>query len=134
MQLIITLQLAGIAALIAAPSVRTFSAQYQLSSASNQLGFDIVRARMQAVGQNQFVRIRMLSGVQYVRETSTNGSTWSNQVTKNLPSGVTATPTSAQVQFDKRGFATVNNSVTLSNSLGRVKTVATSIIGRVTVA
>ncbi|HEX7407468.1 MAG TPA: GspH/FimT family pseudopilin [Candidatus Binatia bacterium] len=134
-EVVIVLQLTAIAAFIAVPNMNAFFARYQLMSASNQLGFDIARARMQAIGQNQSVRIRMLSGTQYVRETSKNGSPpWSNQVTTSLPRGVTVTTTSAQVGFDRRGFATVNNSITVSGGVQQLKTVMTNVIGRVTIA
>jgi Tfp pilus assembly protein FimT len=132
-QLLITLQFGAVIALIAAPSLTTFRAHYQLMSASNQLGFDIIRARMQAVGQAKYVQIRILNTTQYQRQTSTDGSTWVNERTTKLPAGVTAAPASATVRFDKRGFATIYNSITLTNSLGKLKTVATSIIGRVTI-
>ena len=133
-EVVIVLQLTAIAAFIAVPNMSAFFARYQLMSASNQLGFDIARARMQAIGQNQSVRIRMLSGTQYVRETSKNGNPWSNQLTRSLPRGVTVTTTSAQVGFDRRGFATVNNSITVSGGVQQLKTVMTNVIGRVTIA
>jgi hypothetical protein len=116
------------------PKVSSFFAEYQMMSATNQMGFDIIRARMQAVGQNRFVRIRMVSETEYLREKSADGTTWSiDGMLLTLPRGVTATSTSAQVRFDRRGYATVNNSVVLRTGLGQVKTVATNAIGRVTI-
>ena len=135
-EVVVVLALGAIVALTAVPTVNAFFARYQLMSASNQLGFDIARARMQAVGQNRFVRIKMLNSTQYARETSTDGSTWSSRVTTNLPKGVTATTTSAEVQFDRRGFATVNNSITVkavNTRVLQVKTVTTSVIGQVSI-
>lgn len=133
-ELIVVLEIALFTALISVPKVSAFFAEYQLMSATNQVGFEIIRARTQAVGQNRFVRIRMVSGTEYLREKSVDGATWAiDGVLLNLPRGVTATTTSAQVQFDRRGYATVNNSVVLRTGLGQVKTVATNAIGRVTI-
>ena len=133
-ELVISLQFAAIVALIAAPALSSFSAQYQLMGASNQLGFEIARARMQAIAQNRFIRVKMSGATQYVRQISVDGSTWSTQMTSTLPSGVTSTTTSAEVRFDKRGFATVNQSIVVSNTLRNAKTLSTSIVGRVTIA
>jgi len=128
------MELALLSVFILAPKLSAFFAEYQLMSATNQVGFEIIRTRMQAVGQNRFVRIRMVSETEYLREKSADGTTWSiDGVLLNLPRGVTATTTSAQVQFDRRGYATVNNSVVLRTGLGQVKTVATNVIGRVTI-
>lgn len=133
-ELVVALVFAVILGLMAVPNVNALFAKYQLMGASNELGFDIARARMQAVGQNLFARIKMQSATQYVRETSTDGTTWSNRVTTNLPKGVTAAPTTGEVRFDRRGFATVNNSIALSNSLHQAKTVTTTVVGQVSIA
>ena len=132
-ELVVALVFAAILGLMAAPNVGALFAKYQLMSASNQLGFDVARARMQAVGRNCFARIKMQNATQYARETSTDGNTWSNRVTTNLPKGVTAAPTSGEVRFDRRGFATVNNSIALSNTAQQAKTVRTSLVGQVSV-
>lgn len=132
-QLVVTLQFASIVALMAVPNVNATFAQYQLMSASNQLGFDVARARMQAVGQNRFVHIMMLSDSQYARETSADGNTWSNRITTDLPKGVTTTTTSAEVRFDRRGFTTVNQSIIVKNRLQQQRTIQTSVVGQITI-
>jgi Tfp pilus assembly protein FimT len=132
-ELVVALEFGAIIALMGVPNVNAFFARYQLMSASNQLGFDITRARMQAVGHNRFVRIRMLSGTQYAREESPDGNTWSNQVTTKLPNGMTSTTASAEVRFDRGGFAAVNNSIVVKNNLQQAKTVVTSVVGRVSI-
>jgi Tfp pilus assembly protein FimT len=132
-ELVVALEFGAILGLMAVPNVGALVAKYQLMGASNQLGFDIARARMQAVGQNRFARIKMQSATQYVRETSTDGTTWSNRVTTNLPAGITATPTSGEVRFDRRGFATINNPIALSNNIEQAKTVTTTLVGHVSI-
>jgi prepilin-type N-terminal cleavage/methylation domain-containing protein len=132
-ELVVVVALAAIIGLIAVPKVSVLYAEYQLMSASGQLAFDVVRARMQAVGQNRFVHIKMLNSTQYACESSTDGSNWLNRVTTNLPKGVTSSTTSAEVRFDRRGFPTVNTSITVRNTISQTKTISTSLIGRVTV-
>jgi Tfp pilus assembly protein FimT len=129
---IVAMQISLMAALIAAPRVSALYGEYQLMSASNLLAFEVARARMQAVGKNRIVRIRMASPTQYVRETSTNGTTWTGQVTAKLPTGVTAS-SPAEVRFDKRGFPTVNDSITVTNRISQSKTVSTNLVGVVSV-
>jgi Tfp pilus assembly protein FimT len=133
-ELVVALEFGLILGLMAVPNMSAFFAKYQLMSASNQLGFDIARARMQAVGLNRFARIKMQNATQYARETSTDGTTWSNRVLTTLPKGVTAAPTTGEVRFDRRGFATINNSIALSNSVLQVKSVTTTVVGQVSIA
>jgi Tfp pilus assembly protein FimT len=133
-ELIITLQFVALGGLILLPKVGALFSEYQLLSASNQLAFDIARARMQAVAQHRYVRIKMLSATQYARETSTDSTTWSNRETISLPSRVTGTPTTGELRFDKRGIAALNDPVTLKNGLEQTKIVTTNLVGRVTIA
>jgi Tfp pilus assembly protein FimT len=132
--IIVSLQLTMVIGLIAMPKMGTFFTQYQLMSAANQLGFDIARARMQAVGQNKYVHIKIPNSTQYVRETSSDGTTWSNSVTKTLPASITASPTTGEVRFDRRGFITVkNDTITLTSTISTLKTITTNLTGRVTI-
>jgi Tfp pilus assembly protein FimT len=133
-ELLIVLQFSAILGVIAVPKVNAFFAEYQLVSAADELAFDIARARMQAVGQNQYVHIKRVSQTQYTRETSTDASNWTNSVNTTLPRGATFVTSSAEVRFDKRGLATVNNSITVKNNNNQQKTIATNPIGRVTIS
>jgi Tfp pilus assembly protein FimT len=129
-EIIMSMGFAAILVVLAVPRVNDFWTQYRLMGASNQLALEISLARMQATAQNRFARVRVQSA-QYVRETSTNGTDWTAQATTTLPNGVTAS--AAEVRFDKGGYATINNSITVTNTLAKTKTLATSILGRVTV-
>src|SRR5262245_43998864 len=62
-----------IAGLVLVPKVYSLFAEYQITSASGEIGFEIVRARAQAIAQNTYVRVRMVSDTQYARETSSDG-------------------------------------------------------------
>jgi hypothetical protein len=106
-------------------------------SASTQLDADLVRARMEAIGENRYVRIRLTSSTQYIREKSSDGATWAaDDVVSRLPGGVTATSTTAVVQFDPKGFVynAVNNTIGLRNTLSQQKNLSTSLIGRITIS
>jgi len=127
------LQLIAIAALIAVPKISAYRTQYQLMSASSQLGFEINRARMQAVGQNKWVQIKMLSSTQYARQTSANGDNFTTELAINLPNGLTASPTTGTIRFDKRGIASVNNTIFLTNSVSQVKAITTNVLGRINI-
>ena len=131
---ICSLQLMIVAGLIAVPKLGTYLTQYRLLSASTQLGFDINRARMQAVGQNRYVRIKFQnSSTQYQRQWSWDGSSWTTDRTTTLPSGITASPADGTIQFDKRGMATANSTITMTNAVPKTKVITTNVLGRVTV-
>ena len=87
---------------------------------------------MQAVGQNVYVRLRMLSG-SYVREVSTDGVNYALNGTITMPTGTTAVVgSSGMPRFDRSGIAAAGTTVTLSNSIGS-KTIQTNILGKVVV-
>jgi Tfp pilus assembly protein FimT len=132
---IVAMALAMAMGFVLVPKVSGLYAEYQLMSATNQLGFEIIRGHLQAVGQNRYVRIRMVSATEYMREKSTDGTTWSIEgPLLTLPRGITTTTATAMVRFDRRGYATLNNSVVLNNGIGQARTILTSPIGRVTIA
>jgi len=131
LQLLLALELSTVVAVVGAPNVFGAYANYQVKSLSGQLGFDIVRARMEAIGQNRYVRIRILSSTQYVREVSSDGSTWTKEATRTMPNGVTLGWATAEVRFDKRGFGTVTNLMWVISGT-RYKFIWTSVIGTIT--
>jgi|MudIll2142460700_1097286.scaffolds.fasta_scaffold64585_2 hypothetical protein len=133
-EMITALSLAGILTVTANPVIGALRGQYELASATSQLAFEISRARMQAIGQNVFVRLRIVSG-NLVRERSANGVLYvQDGAAIGLPGKVTATAgASGAPSFDRNGLASARTAITVSNSRGR-KTVQTSVVGRVTVS
>jgi Tfp pilus assembly protein FimT len=127
--------LTAVISFVAVPNASQFLGEYRLMSAANQLSFEIARARMQAVGQNVFVRVRMLDAGQYVRERSTDNVTFTQDgPVFRLPAGVTATTAEGGApRFNRSGIANAASSITLSNELG-YKTVRTNILGRVAIS
>ena len=130
LQLLLALEFGTVVAAVGAPKVFDAYAFYQLKATANQVGFDIARARMEAIGQNKYVRIQMQSS-QYLRQVSNDGSTWTTETTRTLPNNVSAYSNS-EVRFDRRGFATVNNWMLLMGG-GRYRWIFTSLIGRSTI-
>ena len=121
--------------LVAVPNASEFLGEYQLISAANQVGFEIARARMQAIGENMFVRIRMLDGGGYVREYSTDNVTYTQDgVAGALPRGIAVTTgTNGPPTFNRSGIATTATTITVNNEQG-YKAVQTNILGRVTIS
>lgn len=136
MAVVLSMQLMIVVGLIAAPRLGTYMQQYRLLGSSNQLQFEIHRARMQAVGQNTYVRIKFLGHTQYARQISSDGSTWTTDTggTTTLPAGITADPDDGSIAFDKRGMTTANSTITMTNSVQKTKTITTNPIGRATVS
>jgi hypothetical protein len=117
----------------AAPMASVILKQHQLVAASRRLGFEIGRARMQAVGQNRFVRITLVGTSQYKREYSDDGVTFvTDGPTTSLPVGFTlAAGSTGTPRFDRQGLASASTSITVSGPRGQ-QTVNTSVLGRVT--
>ena len=126
--------LTTICSLVALPNAGRLLEHYRLMAAANQLSFEISRAHMQAVGQNMFVRIRMLDAGQYVREYSKDNVTYvQDGPTNQLPAGLAVTTGSTGTpSFDRSGLAAAATTITLSNE-SAYKTVHTNILGRVTI-
>jgi prepilin-type N-terminal cleavage/methylation domain-containing protein len=138
LEVIIALALAGAIGFIAAPTISATKAQYDLTSAANTLAFEITRTRMQAIGQNNFMRVRSVSSTQYVRERSTDGVTYTQEGTPTtLPDYVTLTVgDTGSPTFNRSGISNASTSFTVSRQIGTstfTKTVATSILGRVSI-
>ncbi len=133
-EMVTAVGLTTICSLVAVPNASKLLDQYRLMAAANQLSFEISRAHMQAVGQNLFVRIRVLDGGQYVREYSNDNATFTQDgPCGQLPAGLVATAgSSGTPSFNRGGLATAATTITLSNEAG-YKTVHTNILGRVTV-
>ncbi len=127
--------LTAIVSLVAVPRCSDLMNEYRLMSAANQLSFEITRARMQAIGQNRFVRLRMLEGGQYVREVSNDNVTYTPDGTiVQLPSGLTVTTgAGGPPTFNRSGIAPSATSLTLQNE-GGLKILQMNVLGRVAIS
>jgi len=132
--LLVAIGIAGIFAGIAVPVVSSVKANYELRSATDRVAFEIARARMQAVGQNVFVRLRVEGGC-LVREHSQDGATYAVDDVVELPSGVEldAGPDGFGPTFSRSGLAPQATTMVVTNPRGR-KTLYTNVLGRVTVS
>ena len=130
---VVAMSIAGIISLTAMPTTSGYLRQYRLVGTTNQIAFDIARARMQAVGQNLFVRIRFTDAGHYIRERSTDGVTYvADDVSAVLPTGITA-PTAPTTTFNRNGVAAAATTVNVTD--GKItKTIDTNILGRVAIS
>ncbi len=113
LDLLVALGLTLVVSAMAAPTASKIVSNYQLRAATDQLAMEIGKARIRAVGQGVFSRVRITEGG-YVVETSEDGSTytivdgpfdlqegWSISVEGNHPTfsrtGLTAAPASISV-------------------------------------
>lgn len=124
--------LSSIAAASVVPVASTILTHHRLGAATREVAFEIARARMQAIGQNAFVRIVMQGQDRYGRERSLDGVTWQpDGEMRQLPKGVTLTPGSSGLpRFDRQGIGTSSTTLTVRNAAGQ-RTLFTSILGRV---
>lgn len=98
--------IAGIVAMTALPSASNLFRKHALAGSVEELAFQIARARMQAVGQNKFVRVRFYSSTTYGIETSSNGTSYTRQgPVYTLSPGLSLTST-ANPSFTRRGLST----------------------------
>lgn len=134
LEMLVTLGLLVVIASMATPVASEYRKQLAMQSASDRLGAEISRARMQAVNQNLRVRIRF-NGAAYVRERSVDGVNFiADDTPVALPPGVSALvegvggPT-----FDGTGMAPESSVITLQNG-AMSKTIYTNVLGRVNVS
>jgi prepilin-type N-terminal cleavage/methylation domain-containing protein len=134
LEMLVTVGLLAIIGAMAMPVASEYRNQFAMQSATDRLGAEIGRARMQAVSQNVLMRIRF-DGVSYVRERSADGVTFvADGVPVALPPGVSASfegmggPT-----FDGTGLAPESTVITLQNG-AVTKTIYTNVLGRVNIS
>jgi type II secretory pathway pseudopilin PulG len=117
---------------VGAPALSEYNQQFQMRSAMDRLTTEIGRARMQAMAQSAFVRIRF-DGDYVIRERSLDGLDYETVGTPyHLPGGISASITSgAAITFDSTGICPSPAYIALSGS-GESKVLYSNILGRVT--
>lgn len=133
-ELIGGIALALIVGAVSTPIASRLYRQYAFQNATRQLGFEVTRARMQAIGQNVSMRIRFVSANSYVRERSTDGVSFTQEGAAVILPSSTSGYTIGSVSFDRQGlansgawlvlidYAAQSYSVLYNNVLGRVTT------------
>jgi prepilin-type N-terminal cleavage/methylation domain-containing protein len=132
-EMLVTASVLVVATAIAVPSAVRLLAQYELSSAANDVAFEISRAKMQAVAQNNFVRLVVSGGTVLRRQTATSSTgSWTNVTSfVKLPRSASASGTGPT--FNRNGLASSDGSIVVRNGAG-AKTVEYNILGRVTIS
>jgi len=125
--------LGGVVMAMAAPAASRLLNQYRLRGAASQIAFELTRARMQAVAQNKYVRVRFPGDGTYVLETSQDGGNYAAYTEAiDLPDGVSlAEGGNISMTFNRQGFVQNNTSLVIHNSNGQ-RTISMNSIGKVT--
>lgn len=133
MELLVTIGLSAVIAAIALPVAPKLVAQYQIRGVTSQIGFELARARMQAVAQNRAVRLRFAEqgGYYFVERSLDDGSFGTTVASVRLPNGVTISTDSADVTFDTRGLADAELTLDITKGDSHL-TLSMNILGRVT--
>jgi len=132
MDVMSSLALSGILLTMAAPVTSRLLNQYRLRGAASQIAFELARARMQAVAQNKYVRVRFTGDGTYLLETSQDGGSYTAySPTIKLPTGVSVVSEGGvSMTFNRQGFVQNNAQVAISNSNGQ-RTISMNSIGKV---
>lgn len=134
-ELIIVVGLCGLLSAAAVPMAGTIIGHHRLQVATRQIGFEVARARMKAVGQNVFVRLTLLDNDHYLLERSSDGVYYdADGPAIALPRGqrVVAGPTGTP-SFNRQGLAPASTTLIVSGPAGE-HTLSISVLGRVTVS
>jgi Tfp pilus assembly protein FimT len=130
--------IAAILMSVAAPQLPVYWAQFQLVGSARQIGVELQRTRMKAVGENSFYRIIFNGEGTYVRQSSSDGVTFvSDAGPMSLPSGIRFVSTAGglpQPTFNGLGTLQADATVTLTNLSGRTKVVQMNTVGRVSIS
>jgi prepilin-type N-terminal cleavage/methylation domain-containing protein len=132
-EMLVTVGVMAVVASIAVPNAVRLVSIYQLSSAANEVAFEIGRAKMQAVAQHTFVRLVFKDGGTLYRQTasSSNGSWTDATGFVRLPRNTSVSGTGPT--FGNNGVASSNGVIEVRNGAG-AKTVQYNILGRVTIS
>lgn len=134
-ELIVALAIWAAIAGAAAPAASGIFKQHQLATTARSIGFEIVRTRMQAVGQNRYMRIVLLGNAQYQRQSSEDGVTYvADGEVVTLPTGFTVSAgTTGTPRFDRQGLGTASTIITVNSPRGQ-QLVTTTILGGVNIS
>lgn len=134
-EIFVSIVLLLVVAAVAAPALSDYNQHFQLHSTVDRLGTEIGRARMQAMAQSAFVRLRIEDGF-LIRERSLDGMAYEEVgAAIALPRGVNATisGTAGNITFDSTGVSASPSLITLQG-FGSSKMLYTNILGRVNVS
>ncbi len=132
LEMVVAMVLLLVIGAVATPVVSEYGQQFQTRAAMDRLTAEIGRARMQAMAQSAFVRVRLDDG-HLIRERSLDGTDYELVGTPYpLPAGISASMVeSGALTFDSTGVSTSPSTISIQ-AFGESKTLYTSILGRVT--
>jgi len=133
LEILVSIAIFSVLAAIAVPMWGTLVPGYQLNSAARQVATEFQSARNRAMSNYRRVRVVFVTATTYNVEREQNPGAADYVLIsgpKGLPSGITAVSDATPV-FQTRGDASPGAIITLTNSKGETKKVATSPVGRV---
>lgn len=132
LEIFVSIVLMLVVGAFAVPALSEYNQQFQLRSAMDRMSAEIGRARMQAMSQSAFVRVRFADGY-FIRERSLDGIDYEAVGSPfALPAGVDASiDGNANITFDSTGIS-ASPSVITFEAHGTSKSLYTNILGRVT--
>lgn len=135
-ELLVAMSLMAILLGLAGPNFSQMAATYRLLGTANELAFQIGRARLQAIGQNTWVKVEAVGTTGYQCTASATNSDFAplEGTMVEFPHGVTAEETNGPLVFDRLGLANTSGfSITITSG-GGTRTVKVNKLGRVTVS
>lgn len=135
MELLIAVALTVIVGGVSTPVASRLYQHYRFQNATRQLGSEISLARLQAIGQNAWVRIRFLGDKRYVRERSTDGMTYVQDGAETLLPSSTNGYTIGTLSFNRQGLADAGSwAVLIDNGAESYSVLYSNVLGRVTIS
>ena len=141
-ELVSALAVISVVAAIGVPKLSSYALQYRLSGGANQIAVDVSGARMKAIGENVYVRVRFGGqnsgilgfGSTYQVSTSDDGVTFTNiGPPRSLPSGINLYAFPQQIQFNRQGLASAPLTLWVYNQSSDWRVVTVNSVGRVRV-
>jgi len=127
--------LASILLAISVPELPTLWAQFQIGGTARKIAVDLQRARMKAVGENAFYRVVFAGDGSYIFQKSADGSSFADDGRAVwLPNGIAFHGELPRPTFNRLGVLNNGVSVTVTNTLGQMKTVEINILGKITIS
>lgn len=142
-ELLVGVALTGILTAIAMPHISGFRASYDLTRAAQQMAFEVARGRMLAIGENNYVRVRIGAGTgsgyilatDFTLERSTDSGATYQAIgrTTSLPRSISMWAYPPSVTINRQGLSSSSLNLYLFNSQYQWKIVSVSSLGKVTI-
>ena len=118
---------------VAVPRFRELQGPYASRSAASAVASAFQAARMRAIATNSNIRLTYNSSAKTYTIARQNGASWTNEVTNQMPTGVTLTTSAGTPQFNRTGVLNGDFTVTVT-AYGTTRTVNINVLGKTTIS